>query len=84
MTTKLRPVYPEIKRHLRAGRGKASNILRADVIVRLNRIVDRGTPMQANRTLALVRQMFSFGIKQALLDVPPCIPRSRRRAMRCD
>ena len=51
---------------------KAKDITRRDVVKLLNEIVDRGAPIQANRTLGIVRRMFSFAIGQAILDASPC------------
>jgi integrase len=38
----------------------------------LNEIVDRGAPIQANRTLTILRRMFKFAVGQAILEVSPC------------
>lgn len=56
----------------RWGERLAGDITRADIIALLNRIVDRGAPVQANRTFACIRKMFNFAVKQALLGVSPC------------
>ncbi len=36
-------------------------------------IVERGAPIQANRTLACVRRMFNWAIERDVLDASPCI-----------
>ncbi len=56
----------------RWGKRKAQNIKRRDVIVLLDDIVARGAPIQANRTLALVRKMFNFAISRDIVEVNPC------------
>ncbi len=53
------------------GKRKAKDIRRRDVILLLDEIVERGSPMQANRTLAVVRRMFNFGISRDILDATP-------------
>jgi len=42
-----------------------------EVIVLLDGIVDRGSPVAANRTAAVIGQMFKFGIQRGLLDTSP-------------
>lgn len=54
------------------GKRKANDITRRDVIKLLDKIVDRGAPIQANRTLAVVRKMFNFAISRDIVDVSPC------------
>lgn len=51
---------------------KARKIARRDVIELLDRIVDRGAPITANRTLEIVRRMFNYAIERDLLEVNPC------------
>jgi integrase len=51
---------------------KAKDITRRDIVKLLNEIVDRGAPIQANRTLTILRRMFRFAVGQAILDVSPC------------
>ncbi len=50
---------------------KARDIRRRDVIELLDRIVERGSPIAANRTLAVVRKMFNFAISRDILDSTP-------------
>jgi hypothetical protein len=49
------------------GHRKAYDIKRRDVIALLDSIVERGAPIQANRTLALVRKIFNWAISRDLL-----------------
>src|SRR5215469_15473804 len=51
---------------------KAKDITRRDVVRLLNEIVDRGAPIQANRTLTILRRMFKFAVGQAILEISPC------------
>lgn len=54
------------------GGKKASKITRRDVIELLDEIVARGAPVQANRTLAVVRRMFNFAIDRDVISASPC------------
>ena len=54
-----------------AGR-KAKDISRRDVVTLLNSIVDRGAPIQANRTLTILRRMFGFAVGQSIIETSPC------------
>jgi integrase len=55
------------------GSHKAQDIKRRDVKRLLVRIVDRGAPIQANRTLALTRKIFNWGISEDLVEENPCL-----------
>jgi integrase len=48
------------------------SISRRDVLELLDKIVDRGSPIMANRTLAHVRKLFNWSIARDLIDVSPC------------
>jgi integrase len=50
-----------------------AEIGRRDIVLLLDRIVDRGSPIMANRALAGVRRMFNFAIERGLLDASPCV-----------
>ena len=49
------------------GNRKAKDIKRREVIALLDEIVNRGSPIQANRTLSVIRKMFNFGISRDIL-----------------
>jgi integrase len=51
---------------------KAKSITRRHVRRILHGIMERGSPVQANRTLALVRKIFNFGIQEDMVEVNPC------------
>ena len=53
------------------GKRKARDITRRDVIKMLDGIVERGAPIQANRTLAVVRKMFNFALARDIVDATP-------------
>ena len=55
------------------GQRKAKDITRRDVIRLLDDIVDRGAPIMANRTLAVIRRMFNFAISRDIVLVSPCL-----------
>lgn len=54
------------------GKRKAFDIRRRDVIRLLDKIIERGAPIQANRTLALIRKLYNFGISRDLVNHNPC------------
>ena len=51
---------------------KAKDITRRDVITLLDGIVERGAPIAANKTLAVVRKMFNFAIGRDIVQTTPC------------
>ncbi|MET0072103.1 MAG: site-specific integrase [Candidatus Thiodiazotropha sp.] len=56
----------------RWGTTKASKITRRNVLDLLDDIVSRGSPVQANRTLAVIRRMFNFAIDRDVIETSPC------------
>lgn len=73
--TRKRPEYAEAilaKDVLPAWQGRdARTIEPAEVIELLDRIVDRGSPVAANRTAALLGQLFKFGIHRRIVSTTP-------------
>lgn len=55
------------------GRRKGQDIIRRDVIALLDRIIDRGSPIAANRTLAVVRRMFGWAVSRDIIPANPCV-----------
>lgn len=55
------------------GKFKATDIKKRDVILLLEGIVDRGSPVQSNSVLAVARKMFNFAIERDLLEFSPFI-----------
>jgi integrase len=56
----------------RFGKRKAKDITRRDIIAMLDDIVERGAPIQANRTLEVVRKLFNWAIGRDILQVNAC------------
>jgi integrase len=54
------------------GYKKAKDIARRDVIALLDRIVERGSPIAANRTLAVCRRMFGWALSRDIVPTNPC------------
>jgi integrase len=55
----------------RFGKGKARDITRRDIIALLDDIVARGAPIQANRTLEIVRKLFNWAVGRDILGANP-------------
>jgi len=55
------------------GRRKAKDIKRRDIILVVDKIVERGSPIAANRTLRIIKKMFSFAVSRGILDASPCV-----------
>ena len=51
---------------------RLSAIKRADVHELLDKIVDRGAPIVANRTLAALRRMCAWAVERGLVETSPC------------
>lgn len=54
------------------GRSKAKNITRRDIILILDKVCERGSPIAANRTLAVTRRMFNFAVERDIIAHSPC------------
>lgn len=63
-----------IKKEVIPGLGgrKASDIRRRDIILILDKIVERGAPQMANRTLNILTKLFNFAVSRDILDTSPC------------
>jgi integrase len=55
------------------GTRRIQEISRRDVIHMLDTIVDRGTPILANRTLAHIRRFFNWALDRSIIDASPCV-----------
>ena len=55
------------------GKYKAADITRRDIVLLLDKINDRGSPIAANRTLACIKKMFNFGVERDIITAIPCI-----------
>lgn len=66
------------------GKLPAKEIRRADVRTFLESIVQRPAPIEANRTLAVIRKIYNWGISQDLVENNPChgLPRPGKEKQR--
>jgi integrase len=51
---------------------RLAQITRADIHAMLDSIVERGSPVQANRALAALRTMCRWAVERGLIDANPC------------
>lgn len=51
---------------------RVQDIARRDVVELMDAIVDRGAPVSANRTLAVVRRMFGWLVERGVIVTNPC------------
>lgn len=51
---------------------KVKDIARRDIVTLLDRIVDRGAPVSANRTLKRLNTMFNFAVDRGIIEMNPC------------
>jgi integrase len=74
----IRDVYPVL------GSYRADLVTKGDVVELLDTICDRGAPIAANRTLALVRKLFSWAVAEGYIDANPAtgIPMRARENVR--
>lgn len=54
------------------GKQKANQITRRDIVIILDKILERGSPIAANRTLAVIRRMFNFAVERDIMPTTPC------------
>ncbi len=54
------------------GAMRAKNVTEADVVRALDKIVDRGASVLANRTLLVLRRMFHYGKRRGFCSINPC------------
>jgi integrase len=55
------------------GKRKAKDIARRDVRTLLGKIVERGSPIAANRLLAVIRKMFNWALGEDIVTENPCV-----------
>ncbi len=55
----------------------AKSITRRDGVLLLDRVVDRGKKVMANRVAALLSQMFTFAVERGMLDASPFVSMPR-------
>jgi integrase len=51
---------------------KVNEITRRDILDVLDRVVDNGAPISANRTLAAVRKLFNWCVSRDIIAISPC------------
>jgi integrase len=56
---------------------KAKEITARDVVLLLDKIVDRGSKVMANRVASAVSQMFKFGVLRGIVSGSPCVALTR-------
>lgn len=56
---------------------KAKDITARDVVLLLDKIVDRGSKVMANRVASAVSQMFKFGVVRGIVPGSPCVALTR-------
>lgn len=54
------------------GKRKAADISKRDVVLLLEKIVERGSPGSANNNFKIIRKMFSFAVERDILQISPC------------
>jgi integrase len=55
----------------RLGHIKAQSVRRRDIVELVEGIADRGAPVTANRTLAVISRMFNFAVEREILEATP-------------
>ena len=51
---------------------KAKQVTKRDIVVLLDKVLERGSPIAANRTLAVARRMFNFAVERDIITTSPC------------
>lgn len=54
------------------GKRKAQDIKKRDVVLLLEKIVERGSPGSANGNFKVIRKMFSFAVERDIIPFSPC------------
>ena len=54
------------------GKVKAVDIKRADLVILLKKVADRGAPVMANRLRALLLKMFNYAVTEDIIEFSPC------------
>lgn len=55
------------------GKRKAADIAKRDVVVLLEKIIERGSPGMANNTFQIIRKMFNWAVEKDMLLHTPCL-----------
>lgn len=54
------------------GKRKAQDITKRDVVLLLERIIERGSPGSANNNFKIIRKMFNYAVEKDIIKVTPC------------
>lgn len=54
------------------GKRKAADIKKRDVVLLLEKIIERGSPGSANNNFKIIRKMFRFAVQRDILEHSPC------------
>jgi len=54
------------------GKRKAADIKKRDVVLLLEGIIERGSPVMSNRVRALLSKMFNFAVDRDIIEASPC------------
>lgn len=54
------------------GKRKAADIKKRDVVLLLEKIIERGSPGSANSNFKIIRKMFRFAVQRDILEHSPC------------
>ncbi len=54
------------------GKHKAKDVTKKDIVLILDQVIKRGSPISCNRTLAVVRRMFNFAVERDIISITPC------------
>lgn len=54
------------------GNKKVKEVKKRDIIFLIDQVNERGSPIAANRTLAVTRRMFNFAVERDILEFTPC------------
>jgi hypothetical protein len=55
------------------GTRKATDIKKRDVVLLLEKIIERGSPGSANSNFKIIRKMFRFAVERDILEHSPCV-----------
>lgn len=54
------------------GKRKAQDITKRDVVLLLEKIVERGSPGSANNNFKIIRKMFNYAVEKDIIKITPC------------
>ena len=55
------------------GKRKAKDITKRDVVLLLEKIVERGSPGSANNNFKIIRKMFNYAVEKDIIKISPCV-----------